>query len=84
VADRDILTEALALPIDERARIVHELLRSLEAEEPESDPTELERAWTEEISHRLDELDAGTAATDDWPTVRDELRAQLARRRVTR
>jgi len=83
VAQRDILADVLALPLEERARIVRELLRSLDPDGSD-DPAAIERAWTEEISRRLDELDAGTAATEDWPTVRDDLRASLRARRAAR
>ncbi len=83
MTQRDILAEVLALPPEERARIVRELLRSLDAEGSD-DPAAIERAWTEEIGRRLDEIDAGTATTEDWPTVRDELRANLNMRRTGR
>jgi putative addiction module component (TIGR02574 family) len=73
------LAEALALPSEERARIARELLRSLDDEEPD-DPAAIEQAWTEELARRLDEMDAGTAITEDWPTVRDELRARAKSR----
>ena len=83
VAQRDVLAEVLALPMEERARIVRELLRSLDAEE-DGDPATIERAWTEEITRRIDEVEAGNAAAEDWPTVRDQLRAGLNARRAGR
>jgi putative addiction module component (TIGR02574 family) len=83
VAGRDLLDQALALPVKERAQIARELLRSLDDEESD-DPVAIERAWTEEVTRRVDEMDAGTEAAQDWPTVRDELRATLKARRAGR
>lgn len=55
----ELLTDALRLPVHERAEMVRELLRSLDGE-PEED---VEAAWTAEIRRRLDEVRAGRANT---------------------
>lgn len=45
-------SEALELPVRERAALAHRLIASLD-EGPEDDPTEVELAWEEEIRKRL-------------------------------
>lgn len=64
----DILEEALALPLDERAQMVFELLKSLEPQEAGA-----EVAWLQEIERRLREVDAGSAQLEDWSAVRERL-----------
>jgi hypothetical protein len=51
---RDLETEALKLPVGERARLAETLLESLEALTEE----EHRRLWTEEAARRDAELDA--------------------------
>ena len=46
-------TEALELPVRERAALAHRLIASLD-EGPDDDPTEVELAWEEEIHWRLE------------------------------
>ena len=53
-------TEALSLSSPDRAELAVRLIESLE-DEPYDDPAEVERAWAEELSRRVAELDAGTA-----------------------
>jgi putative addiction module component (TIGR02574 family) len=65
-----ILEEALALTTNERARIAHELIHSLEPEDADA-----EAAWSAEIRKRVDEIEAGTADLEDWETVRARLEA---------
>jgi putative addiction module component (TIGR02574 family) len=56
--DLKALTElALQLPLEERARLVQELLESLEAL-PES---EVDRLWLDEAARRAAQLDRGEA-----------------------
>jgi putative addiction module component (TIGR02574 family) len=55
----ELLTDALRLPVNERAEMAQELLRSLDGE-PEED---VEAAWMAEIRRRLDEVRAGRAKT---------------------
>jgi putative addiction module component (TIGR02574 family) len=63
-----VLEEALALAADERARIAHELIHSLEPEDADA-----AAAWSDEIRKRVDEIEAGTAELEDWETVRARL-----------
>lgn len=73
MADRArVLEDALTLPVEDRARVAHELLRSLEPEDGEGD---VAAAWTDEIRRRIDEVEAGTAELHDLDTVRARLEA---------
>jgi putative addiction module component (TIGR02574 family) len=65
-----VLEEAMALDPDERARIAHELITSLDLEDADATI-----AWGEEIRKRVDEIEAGTAELEDWETVRARLEA---------
>lgn len=47
--------EALQLPAEDRARLAHELLDSLD----ELSPEELDRLWVEEAGRRAAQIDAG-------------------------
>jgi hypothetical protein len=75
MAARDLLDEALKLPIEERGRIVHELIRSLDDDEAE-DPAEVERAWAVELEQRAMRALRGETVGRDLHTVCDELEAK--------
>lgn len=61
---RDLLSKALDLPLDERAKMAAELLESLqEAEE------DVENAWAQEIQNRVSAARAGELESTDWRTV---------------
>ena len=68
----ELFAQASNLSERERATLAGLLIESLESE---IDP-DVEEAWREEIERRVAELDAGTARTVPWETVR----AQLLRR----
>ena len=72
----DMLAEILRLPVEERARLALELIRSLDAE-AEAGAAEI---WDAEIARRGAEVDAGIAET---MTV-DEYRAHPRQRRAAR
>ena len=65
-----VLEEALTLAANERARIAHELIHSLEPEDADATA-----AWSDEIRRRVDEIEDGTAEVEDWETVRARLEA---------
>ena len=52
---RQLIDEAISLPVEERALVVDSLLRSLN--QPES---ELDRIWAKEAKKRLSELRTGS------------------------
>jgi Putative addiction module component len=69
--------EALRLPLKARARLVDELLRSLDDDGPdddEIDQTEHAAAWSSEVAERLREVDAGEVQTVPWSEARKRLR----------
>ena len=68
----DLLSNALALPVRERAEFAHELLLSLD-DGADADAAE---AWVAELEQRAREVRSGSAATEDWKTVK----ARLAQR----
>ncbi|HVG61496.1 MAG TPA: addiction module protein [Hyalangium sp.] len=68
-SEKDILADALALPPEQRARIAHELLVSLDERE---DPRAAD-AWLAELDQRAREVENGTAELEDWEVVRDRL-----------
>jgi len=84
---RDVLSQALELPLKQRARIAHELIVSLD-EEPPDDPAEVARAWGEEIARRIDDLESGRVEAVPWSVVKKDLdrtiRAVRARKRRNR
>lgn len=74
---KDLLREALALPIIERADVAAELLASLDSVATE-DLAEVEAAWAAEIEKRARRVLAGESSGTAWEDVRrraeDELR----------
>lgn len=75
-----ILAAALELPSDERARLAHELLDSLD-DEASLSPEEWVAAWDEEIARRIRAIREGQAELIDGEQVFREARARLAARR---
>ena len=75
-AARKLLDEAMALPIDDRAKLAADLLASLDGE-PDA---EVEAAWAAEIERRA--RDARGNPDDDvsWEAVRAELHADPSSR----
>lgn len=69
---RELLAEALELPLDERAKMAAELLESLE--EAEAD---VEEAWAREIEKRVAAARAGELASTDWRTVLDRVEREV-------
>lgn len=71
-AARDLLDEALELPLDERAKMAAELLESLQETE-----TDVEEAWAAEIERRVAAARAGELASTDWRTVLDRVEREV-------
>jgi putative addiction module component (TIGR02574 family) len=72
-----ILAEALALPIDDRARLAESLLASLDENVVDAEDPDLDRSWAEEAERRSAEIDAGSVKTIPADEVFRELRAEL-------
>ena len=70
---KEIETEALSLPSEERASLAHRLLLSLE----ELSEAEFERLWAEESSRRLANVDSGGPASIPADEVAKKARALL-------
>ncbi len=65
-----------ALPIGERAELVHDLLASLDPA-PADDPDQVAAAWNREFERRGHDVLNGDVTGTDWPTVRDRLPTEL-------
>jgi len=70
----DLLSTVLQLPPEERARIAHKLIASLDLEPADGDADE---SWVDEIERRAAE---GDVDSEHWASVRDRALASLARR----
>lgn len=70
---RALLTDALGLPLAERAELAHELIASLD------DPADARvgDAWLTEVERRLREVDAGSATLEEWSVVRKRIARRL-------
>ena len=73
---QEVLREALALPIAERADVAAELLASLDDAEMEN-LAEVEAAWAAEIERRARRVLAGESAGVPWEDVRRRAEAEL-------
>jgi putative addiction module component (TIGR02574 family) len=63
----DLLPQLLALPVQEREKLVDELVKSLEYDQQDPGSLEqIEAAWNAEIARRSAEVDAGTADLLTW------------------
>lgn len=69
---RDVLNQALELPLDDRAKLAAELLESLQESEPE-----VESAWAAEIRERVAAARAGDLQSTDWRTVLDNVEREV-------
>ncbi|NMO19331.1 addiction module protein [Pyxidicoccus fallax] len=74
----DLLPEALRLPTEERARLAHKLLLSLDDGEAR---TGADAEWAAEIERRAQEVVSGEVKTYDAREAIEEVRAQLRARR---
>ena len=75
---QELLREAMALPVQERADLAAELLASLDDAAAE-DPAEVEAAWAAEIERRARRVMTGETAGIPWEDVRRRAEAELRR-----
>ena len=73
-AHPDVFDAALALPLDERGKLIHQLIESLE-DEPYDDPEVVETEWNAEIVRRVRDIESG--AVEGIPY--EEVRRQFGR-----
>ncbi|MGA7181401.1 MAG: addiction module protein [Thiobacillaceae bacterium] len=70
----ELIDEVISLPVEERARLVDTLLRSLNA--PDS---AIDSAWVEVARRRLDELRAGRVEAVPGEAVFESIRQRYAK-----
>ena len=75
---QELLREALALPVDERADVAAQLLASLDDEDVATE--DLEAAWAAEIERRARRVLAGQSEGIPWEGVRRRAEAELRKR----
>ncbi len=71
---KEIIEEASALPVEERALVAESLLRTLNAPD-----AEIDRAWSAVAEHRLAELRAGRVVAVSGAQVLARVRERFAR-----
>ena len=76
---QELLREAMALPVKERADLAAELLASLDDAAAE-DPAEIEAAWAAEIERRAPRVMASETAGIPWEDVCRRAEAELRQR----
>ena len=69
---QELINEAVMLPVEDRARIVDSLLRSLNAPE-----ARIDEAWAELAGKRLAELEAGEVKAISGRKVFDKVRQRF-------
>jgi hypothetical protein len=77
---RQVFEEALRLPLDIRADLAAELLRSLDEAEQTLPLEEVERRWAEEIARRAERAIRGESVGRDAETVFRSLESKLQTR----
>jgi putative addiction module component (TIGR02574 family) len=70
----DLFTDALRLPVEDRARLAHKLLVSLEDEEAHPSA---EVEWVQELERRARDVLSGAVETEDAEVVLDRISARL-------
>lgn len=76
---RNVLDEALRLPLRDRADVAAELLSSLDEEEATMSAEEVERLWAAEITRRARRALRGESVGRDSDDVLDSIDHQLQR-----
>jgi putative addiction module component (TIGR02574 family) len=80
MSTEELLAQVLRLPRPERARLVEEVLSSLE----DPDDRDLEAAWAPELERRSRDVAEGRVQTVEWGIARAELLGELRQRRARR
>jgi putative addiction module component (TIGR02574 family) len=75
-----VISEALALPLPERAKVVHRLLESLESVADD----QLDATWLAELESRADQVEKGAVTPIPWDAARDSITSELNKRRAAR
>jgi putative addiction module component (TIGR02574 family) len=75
-----LLPEVLALPPNERAKLVHQLLQSLE----NASEIDFESSWIEELERRAHDIQIGSTIPIEWHVARDNIMSELRKRRAAR
>ena len=73
----DLRDAALGLAVNERAKLAHDLLRSLDG----SPDRDVDAAWIREIEQRARELADGSVQPVDWHVARERIACRLRERR---
>ena len=73
----ELRNAALTLPRQERAKLAHELLRSLD----EPFDSDVDAAWVAELEQRTRELADGSVEAVDWEIARERIARRLRERR---
>ncbi|HET9361555.1 MAG TPA: addiction module protein [Vicinamibacterales bacterium] len=76
---QDVLREALALPLEERADVAAELLASLDDAAADR-PADVEAAWAAEVERRARRAMADESGGVPWDDVRRRAEAELRKR----
>jgi putative addiction module component (TIGR02574 family) len=72
-----LLDEALRLPSEARARLVAELLRSLDDDDEEPlDQAEYDAAWGVVVERRLREIESGAVKPIPWSEARGRIASE--------
>lgn len=78
MSTEELLNAALTLSTKERAKLVHDLLRSLDGPAD----ADADTAWIAELERRARELDDGSVEAVDWETARMRITQRLRERRL--
>ena len=70
-----ILAAALKLPVPERAKLISELIATVE-DGPEEDPAEVETAWALELEQRIARADSHPDEAIEWTVLQSELKGK--------
>ena len=74
---KEIESQALQLSPQERGELIHRLIISLEGE-PEESPETIARAWDEEITRRVADMEAGRTQWIPADEVMTRLRTKIS------